>query len=566
MPPTQTVEQRNRALQDAGVTQSQIDQNAITASQLGGVASPFQVPEFTPTSPDQVKNEIAGIPTYQDLFDRVYGQKSGAEQTGSDLAGTLLGEYKSIIEKGGFVNEDGTINTDQARAQQEIQAGIPEQERQALNLSNQLTALQSESLAIPSLIQEQFTGRGATQAGVEPIQTAELRRNLIKSLSVSAQLQAVQGNIALARQQVDRAIQAEFQPFEARLSLVSKAYELNKDELERQDAQKAQRINALIKDTERQLAEEKERRTQINNVLIKSAGKAPQDVLSKIEGARTIGEAVGLAAPYLVDDTRDTQIVQLDNGDTVLIDKQTGETVKNFGGRKEENLIADYLGIPGAEYGTPEFSYNKILQSSQFGDTRLNDSRLEKLDQAKLALGSLTSLTSLIQQGEDGVKLTGPLTGRVRGLMSALGGDAQAGQINALIQGLIPTVARGIFGEVGVLTDTDIENYKKTVPNLNTPEEQNKLVSLVLYDVLSRTFENTLVNSAQNQTNVSGFAQDYLMIRERVEQEKLKLGVTQYNGLENDEFLDSTPDANTDGYSINNIFNSFMNSDYGYGQ
>lgn len=397
MPPTQTVEQRNRALEAAGVTQSQIDQNAITASQLGGVASPFQVPEFTPTSPDQVKNEIAGIPTYQDLFDRVYGQKSGAEQTGSDLAGTLLGEYKSIIEKGGFVNEDGTINTDQARAQQEIQAGIPEQERQALNLSNQLTSLQNESLAIPSLIQEQFTGRGATQAGVEPIQTAELRRNLIKSLSVSAQLQAVQGNIALARQQVDRAIQAEFQPYEARLSLVSKAYELNKDELKREAPQKAALLEGLISERTRLLDIQKAEKESVYGVMeTVAANGAPSSVLNEIAQAKTYREAVVAAGEYAQDPkvkleleslrlTNALRRVQIDREqkELSLLGEPTEEDIKNTEKAMREaetsiqvaqdkldaiDLLKDHVGLRARVGTVPYLSRSKVSAAEFTGE------------------------------------------------------------------------------------------------------------------------------------------------------------------------------------------------------
>ena len=43
--------------------------------------------------------------------------------------------------------------------------------------------------------------------------------------------------------------------------------------------------------------------------------------------------------------------------------------------------------------------------------------------------------------------------------------NGDVAKIRAEITGLIPTVARGIFGEVGVLTDADIENYKKELAN-----------------------------------------------------------------------------------------------------
>ena len=219
------------------------------------------------------------------------------------------------------------------------------------------------------------------------------------------------------------------------------------------------------------------------------------------------------------------------------------------------------LGISNASFGTPEYVLGQIQSSAKFGDQRLTDSRLEKLDQAALALGGVESLNAMLFKGDDGIDLTGPVKGRVRSLTTALGGDAEAAAINATIQGLVPTVARGIFGEVGVLTDADINNYKKTLANLAATEDQNRLVSVIMLDVLSRSYENTLLNSASNQTNVSGFADSYINIRNRIDTEKLKLGVTAFSSLSNEDFLDSAPDTTSDTAStpdFQTTFNSFI--------
>ena len=55
----------------------------------------------------------------------------------------------------------------------------------------------------------------------------------------------------------------------------------------------------------------------------------------------------------------------------------------------------------------------------------------------------------------------------------------------AQLAGITPKVARGIFGEVGVLTDTDIKNYQRTLPNLTSTEEKNKLVVKFMRDLLA---------------------------------------------------------------------------------
>ena len=253
----------------------------------------------------------------------------------------------------------------------------------------------------------------------------------------------------------------------------------------------------------------------------------------------------------------------------ILSEQLARERIKTEGAKRLEILdgIAGQgtaTGIEGAEIGTPEHTAQLIDQSSQFGDKRLTQGQLEKIQQAMGALSGIESLNSLLFQGgdnNDGLSLTGPVKGRVRKLITNLGGDVDAAGINSIIQGLIPTVARGIFGEVGVLTDADINNYKKTLANLNNSEDQNRLVSVIMLDVLSRSLENTLITNAQNQTNVSGFADTYESIRNRVDIEKNKLGVTTFSSLDNNDFLESIPEDNLGGSvssDFNNLLSNFM--------
>jgi hypothetical protein len=70
----------------------------------------------------------------------------------------------------------------------------------------------------------------------------------------------------------------------------------------------------------------------------------------------------------------------------------------------------------------------------------------------------------------------------------------------------------------------DIENYKKTVPNLNSPENVNKVISLVLADTASKMIGGTLTTAANNRQNVSGFKDDYINSLQKVESIKSNLG------------------------------------------
>lgn len=67
----------------------------------------------------------------------------------------------------------------------------------------------------------------------------------------------------------------------------------------------------------------------------------------------------------------------------------------------------------------------------------------------------------------------------------------------AQLAGLTPKVARGIFGEVGVLTDADLANYQKALPNLKSTDEKNKLILDFMNKLLAEGYRNSLTQEAK---------------------------------------------------------------------
>lgn len=277
--------------------------------------------------------------------------------------------------------------------------------------------------------------------------------------------------------------------------------------------QTAEFSNLLNKKNQEYNAEQKKLET-IENIKIEAVKNGFKNVAA-FEGIKTVDDALKIA------------------GSSLVSPKEKLELEKLRGDIRKNNLDIDLIEAKsklGGSTGDPVLDI--VSASAQYGDKRLTDSQLEKIQKAQQALGSMETLQGLLAQGKDALKTTGPLSGRTRTLVSQLGGDADAKAINATIQGLIPTVARGIFGEVGVLTDADIANYRQTVPNLTSTEAQNKLVSIIMYDVLSRSLESTLVSNAQNQTNVSGFASTYTDTKNRINTLKNELGVPEESNID----------------------------------
>lgn len=94
--------------------------------------------------------------------------------------------------------------------------------------------------------------------------------------------------------------------------------------------------------------------------------------------------------------------------------------------------------------------------------------------------------------------------------------DADNATIKAKLQGAIPTIARGIFGEVGVLTDQDIENYKQTIPNVKTPTEAVERIYQGLLSTINSRILSTYEAYANAGYDVSGFADTYRTLKQTI--------------------------------------------------
>jgi len=102
--------------------------------------------------------------------------------------------------------------------QMQDQYGIPKLNSTITDLTSQMNALKNEASAIPMQIQNDYLGRGATDAGVAPIQDDALRRNAIKALSVNSLLNAANGNLSTAMDMADRATRQRFDPIREQIN------------------------------------------------------------------------------------------------------------------------------------------------------------------------------------------------------------------------------------------------------------------------------------------------------------------------------------------------------------
>lgn len=93
-------------------------------------------------------------------------------------------------------------------------------------------------------------------------------------------------------------------------------------------------------------------------------------------------------------------------------------------------------------------------------------------------------------------------TGVINGQINKLDpNDPDVALLKAQLAGVIPTVARGTFGEVGVLTDADIANYQKVVGDMTQTPEQIEKATTNLVRTIYRNYTSSISASSKNTSN-----------------------------------------------------------------
>lgn len=144
----------------------------------------------------------------------------------------------------------------------------------------------------------------------------------------------------------------------------------------------------------------------------------------------------------------------------------------------------------------PDASLNDILEVTAGYDT-LTGGQSQTLEKTLQTYDQYKDLTDsvLAQAGT-----YGPIIGKLRNL-NPYDNDAKA--LQAKLTALVPQMARGIFGEVGVLTDQDVARYTQILPNLQGTEKYNIAVMAMLNKAIANSIKNKLKVWAASKRDVS---------------------------------------------------------------
>jgi len=172
-------------------------------------------------------------------------------------------------------------------------------------------------------------------------------------------------------------------------------------------------------------------------------------------------------------------------------------------------------------YGSTNYTKAIMAQSVKNGDKTLTESERSKLAKSFTSVAQLKNINELMKN----VK-TGPLSGRYEKFLTTLGGSPDAAALNAALTGLIPGIARGTFGEVGVLTNQDIQTYSKTMPNLTSTADQNKMIQAVLLKTIQAGIKDQIEIAAGSGINVAGLVNKYDQVSKDILGIENSIGVT----------------------------------------
>lgn len=155
----------------------------------------------------------------------------------------------------------------------------------------------------------------------------------------------------------------------------------------------------------------------------------------------------------------------------------------------------------------------EVLGSTEIGSspkqkTQLGESETQRVNQARMAranLGSVrTAFENLVKKSPN---LVGPIAGRLLGPIAGEY-DVNYQKLENAVNATTPGLARGVFGEVGVLTDRDVERYTKLLPTAR----KDPKVARELWKDIDETVElaeHLLLDTYEKRgSDVSGFRGD----------------------------------------------------------
>ena len=330
----------------------------IKPSEVSTSTSPLTLSPYSPVpTPD-----TSDLDKLISLFDQpTAGQTQAQEaqkstlQTIQDTMARLMGEQSK-------------------KAELETSAGLPDLNKTLAELTNQIRQNNAGAFGASQAQEDRlaptFTIQG-TQAQIE-------RQRAVKNYGLAAAAEAVQGNIALAQDNIQRALDAEFRPLEKVLEYQKLFLEQNRADLEREDKKAYETRSIVLAERERVLNQQKEDKNNIYSLVTaaaqNSANPPPSSVINSALASGDINRAFSLLAPYLSDP----------NAAKKALYEMENKRLANQKLQKEIDEIAIKNGVGTVDVKNITPTGNALLES-------VKNLRFSSNDEAKRIIGNVTS-------------------------------------------------------------------------------------------------------------------------------------------------------------------------------
>lgn len=245
----------------------------INSSSLAPTGN-IQVPAYTPPTTPSVDTLAAQYMT------------PSADQTAAQNEQTdLLTRIKSLYDTSGTKSA--------VQGQLETQAGIPDLQKQLNEINAQIGSYTAQA----KQFQTNQEDRQTSMFAITGSQAAAERQLSAKTFGLAAAAQALQGNIALAKDNVQRALSAQFDPLESQIKYQETLLNLNRENMSKADQKKADLFNLQLQQRKEDLAAKKDEQSKIYDLVIKAgANRASNAVLQQIQNSPDYATALKVAS------------------------------------------------------------------------------------------------------------------------------------------------------------------------------------------------------------------------------------------------------------------------------
>lgn len=491
------------------------------------------------TVPQQPKSNIDNYATsFTDSITNLQSSYDKSQEKVSSNQSDLLNIYKQL--------EGQTADT----LAEESKVGLP-------SIDAELTSLEAEKSRLTTQYINAIKQREA-QGGVAAVVGADQKRILAQSASdiglLDAEITAKRGQYKLALDKVARAIDIKYEPIKQRLETLKQIYEINKDNLSRDDKNLLEAKNKQwdldLKKIEKQMEDEK----GVQSIALEIAKNGGNP--SIVKDSKNVMEAINKAGSML--STPTTELVKIGDG-AMLIDKRTGKVLNKYGSLPGSSSTSGvisptnkYAGVVNTILASGKFTKdqaNAVRTAIQNGEdpvtviknnakNTMNATTAGKLEAAESARDAFNDLATALSAFYAANGDTSYIKGNFEKINNRLGKvkDPELVQLAVQVQGAIQSYRNAISGTA--YSEQEGRDITSIFPGINKSEELNNAIingRKKLFDsTIDAAYRSTIGSAYDSLKNANVvLAKENLSDRDFVEKALTKQGI-KYEQIIND--------------------------------